>query len=718
MPYTSITCSNLCMYGNSGGNNGSGGPACPAAPKRVNSRPFGPPTPKRSSAVTPPGDAVFPSQAERAGPAAGAWQPAEHVLRLRPAARVSALVYWSMFLPRSVKVKRTAAEDGSCTAAKKNRLSSGGSLLEETTKFEDCKSVRTETSASRCSEVVQEHAEAAAADPGVASTALGKDNQNTDEGSSLEEPIKSFSKSQRWAEPGEPVCVVCGRYGEYICDKTDEDVCSLECKAKHLLQTQEKENKLKSDQLTKADSQSEAQLPNTPYFYRDHSFILSLQDEQIENLKLQLGIAVQGQQIPRPILEFQHCGFPETLNYNLKNSGYEVPTPIQMQMIPVGLLGRDIVASADTGSGKTAAFLLPVIMKVLKETETPSALILSPTRELAIQIERQAKELMAGLPNMRTVLLVGGLPLPPQLHRLKQSVKVIIATPGRLLEILKQSSVQLHGIKIIVVDEVDTMLKMGFQQQVLDILEDISHDHQTILVSATIPVGIEHLANQLLHNFVRITVGEKNLPCSNVRQIILWVEEPSKKKKLFEILNDKKLFKPPVLVFVDCKLGADLLSDAVHKITGLQCTAMHSEKSQVERTDILQGLLQEKYEVIVSTGVLGRGLDLVNVKLVVNFDMPSSMDEYVHQVGRAGRLGHSGTAITFINNNSKKLFWDVVKRVKPTGTILPPQLLNSPYLHDQKRREQQRLKQLQNRLVTGDNIMDIIRKHDKNNSQR
>ncbi|NXY82515.1 DDX59 helicase, partial [Alcedo cyanopectus] len=628
-----------------------------------------------------------------------------------------------MFLPRSVKVKRTADEDKSCTP-KKNKLSSGGSLLDETTELQECKSVRTETSASRCNlnEAAQEHTEPLTGDLGVANAALGKDSENTDGGGSVEdgsveEPIKSFSKCQRWAEPGEPVCVVCGRYGEYICDQTDEDVCSLECKAKHLLLTQAKENKLKS-QLTTAESQGETDLLNAPYFYKDHSFILSLRDEQIENLKLQLGIAVQGQQVPRPIVEFEHCGFPETLNHNLKNSGYEVPTPIQMQMIPVGLLGRDIVASADTGSGKTAAFLLPVIMKVLKETETPSALILAPTRELAIQIERQAKELMAGLANMRTVLLVGGLPLPPQLHRLRQSVKVIIATPGRLLEILKQSSVQLHGIKIVVVDEVDTMLKMGFQQQVLDILEAISRDHQTILVSATIPVGIEHLANQLLHDFVRITVGEKNLPCSNVRQIILWVEEPSKKKKLFEILNDEKLFKPPVLVFVDCKLGADLLSDAVHKITGLQCTAMHSEKSQVERTDILQGLLEEKYEVIVSTGVLGRGLDLVNVKLVVNFDMPSSMDEYVHQVGRAGRLGHSGTAITFINNNSKKLFWDVVKRVKPTGTILPPQLLNSPYLHDQKRREQQRLKLVQNSLVTGDNIMDIIRKHDRNNSQR
>ncbi|XP_024068840.1 probable ATP-dependent RNA helicase DDX59 isoform X2 [Terrapene carolina triunguis] len=590
-----------------------------------------------------------------------------------------------MFVPRSLKVKRNADDDLSCTA-KIKKLSSGEPSLVEATDLRDVKPTIKDASASGCNlyKAVQECTELQTfpdSDFPFADESLGSDNQNVDEDSSSVEPIKSFSKSQRWAEPGEPICVVCGRYGEYICDKTDEDVCSLECKAKHLLQAQEKEG-LNSDSLVKVESKPETLLPVTLYTYKEHSFILSLQDDQIKNLKLQLGIVVQGKGVTRPIIEFEHCGFPETLNYNLKNSGYEVPTPIQMQMIPVGLLGRDIVASADTGSGKTAAFLLPVIIKALEETKTPSALILTPTRELAIQIERQAKELMIGLPNMRTVLLVGGLPLPPQLHRLKQTVKVIIATPGRLLDILKQSSVQLHDIKIVVVDEADTMLKMGFQQQVLDILENTSSDRQTILVSATIPVGIEQLANQLLQN------------------------------------PDKKLFKPPVLVFVDCKLGADLLSDAVHKITGLQCISMHSDKSQSERTNILQGLFQEKYEVVVSTGVLGRGLDLVNVKLIVNFDMPSSMDEYVHQVGRAGRLGHSGTAITFINNNSKKLFWDVVKRVKPTGTILPPQLLNSPYLHDQKRKEQQKVKQSQNSLVTGDNLMDIIRKHDKSNSQK
>ncbi|XP_015423932.1 PREDICTED: probable ATP-dependent RNA helicase DDX59 [Myotis davidii] len=462
-------------------------------------------------------------------------------------------------------------------------------------------------------------------------------------------------------------CVVCGRYGEYICDETDEDVCSLECKAKHLLQVKEQEERSALSGPPGAGSQPQDPLL-TPYVYQEHPFIASLGEDQVENLRRQLGICVQGRAVARPIVDFEHCGFPETLNLNLTAAGYEVPTPIQMQMTPVGLLGRDILASADTGSGKTAAFLLPVIMRALLEGTCPSALILTPTRELAIQIERQAKELMKGLPRMKTVLLVGGLPLPPQLHRLRQHVKVVIATPGRLLDIMKQSSVQLRGVKIAVVDE--------------------------------------------------IMAGERNRPCPHVRQIVLWVEEPAKKKKLFEILNDKKLFQPPVLVFVDCRLGADLLSEAVQKVTGLRSVSMHSEKPQAERRSILEGLLDGVHEVVVSTGVLGRGLDLVSVRLVVNFDMPSSMDEYVHQVGRVGRLGQKGTAITFINDNSKQLFWDVAKRVKPTGSLLPPQLLNSPYLRDQQRREQQGDRQAPNPLVTGANLMDIIRRHDKSTAQK
>lgn len=623
-----------------------------------------------------------------------------------------------MFVPRSLKLRRGAHDDGGSCAAKRMKPEAGDGPPDE-------------GSSDPGDPVVTEgapEADGPGAEPRscpcpspegqVATVCVVGPEQSAEDGDPSEEPVKSFSKSQRWAEPGEPVCVVCGRYGEYICDKTDEDVCSLECKAKHLLRVKGEEETLGRSHPQEAGSQPQAPF-EARYVYKEHPFISSLQEEQVENLKQQLGVSVQGQGVPRPIIDFEHCAFPEALNLNLKECGYEVPTPIQMQMTPVGLLGRDILASADTGSGKTAAFLLPVIVRALFESTAPSAVILTPTRELAIQIESQAKELMRGLPRMKTALLVGGLPVPPQLHRLQQQhVKVIIATPGRLLDIIKQSSVQLCRVKIVVVDEADTMLKMGFQQQVLDILENVPNDCQTVLVSATIPASIEQLAARLLQDPVRITAGGKNLPCSSVRQIVLWVEEPAKKKKLFEILNDKKLFQPPVLVFVDCRLGADLLSEAVQKITGLKSISMHSEKSQIERKNILQGLLGGEYEVVVSTGVLGRGLDLISVKLVVNFDMPSSMDEYVHQVGRVGRLGRTGTAITFINNNSKRLFWDVAKRVKPTGSILPPQLLNSPYLHDQKRKEQQRDKQTHSALVTSDNLMDIIRKHDKSNSQK
>ncbi|XP_020028136.1 probable ATP-dependent RNA helicase DDX59 isoform X1 [Castor canadensis] len=616
-----------------------------------------------------------------------------------------------MFVPRSLKIKRNSNDDVKSCLTKKIKADAED-LQVDKGRDDPVRAVSTE-------EATAPDLPSSESDsfPSSAGQLAKVSEQDTKDSHPFEEPVKSFAKTQRWAEPGEPVCVVCGRYGEYICDKTDEDVCSLECKARHLVQVKEKEEKLKLSNPQDAGSQPEPPL-GAFYVYREHPFISSLREDQIENLKQQLGISVQGQEVTRPIIDFEHCGFPEALNHNMKTSGYEVPTPIQMQMIPLGLLGRDILASADTGSGKTAAFLLPVIIRALFESKTPSALILTPTRELAIQIERQAKELMSGLPRMKTVLLVGGLPLPPQLYRLRQHVKVIIATPGRLLDIIKQNSVALCGIKIVVVDEADTMLKMGFQQQVLDVLENVSSDCQTILVSATIPASIEQLANRLLHNPVRVVAGEKNLPCSSVRQIVLWVEDPAKKKKLFEILNDRKLFKPPVLVFVDCRLGADLLSEAVQKITGLKSTSMHSEKSQIERKSILKGLLEGDYEVVVSTGVLGRGLDLVSVKLVVNFDMPSSMDEYVHQVGRVGRLGQSGTAITFINNNSKRLFWDIAKRVKPTGSILPPQLLNSPYLHEQKRKEQQKDRQSHSDLVTGANLMDIIRKHNKSNSQK
>ncbi|XP_072294435.1 probable ATP-dependent RNA helicase DDX59 [Eucyclogobius newberryi] len=600
-----------------------------------------------------------------------------------------------MFMPRALKVKRSS-EASNVVKQKKSKTD------EEETSGSSETHVQNDAVCDPETQIEVEHESSA---------------QESDE---EDDPVKSFKKSQRWPEPGEPVCVMCGRYGEYICDSTDNDVCSLECKSSHLVKMrlgtgEEIFNRL-SVLAEKRTSQpvGDAGVSEPEYSYKEDIFISGLTEDQVKRILQELGICTKGQAVMRPIIEFEHCHFPVTLASNLKKAGYETPTPVQMQMVPVGLSHRDVIATADTGSGKTVAFLLPVIIKALKKkiptVSSPMALILTPTRELAIQIERQTKELIMGLPNMRTALLVGGMPLPQQLHRLKRSIKIVIATPGRLIEIIKQKAVTLDTVEIVVVDEVDTMLKMGFQQQVLGVLEQVPKQHQTLLVSATIPAGTEELASRFVQDPIHISVGEKNQPCANVRQILLWVEEPSKKKKLFDILHDGKLYQPPVVVFVDCKLGADLLCEAITKVTELNTVAIHSDKTQWERNRIIRGLLDGDFEVVVSTGVLGRGLDLVNVRLVVNFDMPNTMDEYVHQVGRAGRLGHRGTAITFLNNNNKRLFLEVVNRVKPTGSILPPQLLNSPHLHEQQRRA--KLKESSNDpLVTQNNIIDIIKKH-------
>ncbi|XP_062868797.1 probable ATP-dependent RNA helicase DDX59 [Trichomycterus rosablanca] len=618
-----------------------------------------------------------------------------------------------MFMPRSLKVKR-APETERTTDVKKIKANLEDNHIVSASDHTQT-ALETENPEESCSDSTSTVIQSDQSD--------SLEQTQTDHDDSEEEPVKSFRKSQRWPEPGEPVCVMCGRYGEYICDSTDNDVCSLECKTNHLASMckglQEKLfSKIKQPGSDHSPAPTDTNNPpDLSYTYQEDAFISDLTEDQIVRLKKELAIVTEGQDVSRPIVEFEHCHFPETLRVNLKKAGYEAPTPVQMQMIPVGLTGRDVIATADTGSGKTISFLVPVVVQCMETkagtSPNPMSLILTPTRELAIQIEKQVKELITGLPNMRTALLVGGMPLPPQLHRLKQKIKIVIATPGRLIEIVKQKAVQLENVRVVVVDEADTMLKMGFQQQVLEILEHIPDDHQTLLTSATMPPGIELLASRLTHDPVRITIGQKNQPCTNVRQIVLWVEEPSKKKKLFEILNDRKLYQPPVVVFVDCKLGADLLCEAVKKVLGLNSVAIHSDKTQLERNRILKGLLEGEYEVVVSTGVLGRGLDLVNVKLVVNFDMPTNMDEYVHQIGRAGRLGHRGTSITFMNNNNKRLFLDIVQRVKPTGSLLPPQLLNSPHLHEQQRRAKQKSKQGEEDMVTKNNLIDIIRRHDR-----
>lgn len=511
-------------------------------------------------------------------------------------------------------------------------------------------------------------------------------------------------------------------------DQTDGDVCSLECKARHLNCTSAK----KDEELLDSTAESGGALRMKAFSnklqlqYNENPVIAKLSVSKVDDIREALNIRVRGNNVSKPILEFKHCQLTETLGSNLVRCGYATPTPVQMQVIPVSLCSRDLLVCAHTGSGKTAAFLVPIIQRIYAEVEflfnakrlsnNPFGVIMSPTRELCTQIEKQAKELMQGLPNMKTALLVGGMPIPPQLHRLSSGVQIIVATPGRMREIVNtESSVDLSSVKVFVLDEVDIMLQMGFEQQVQEVIDKLPAEKQTLMFSATVSTSIEIVADKLLVNPVYVSIGSPSEPNASVKQIVLWVEEQLKKKHLFSLLQDPKHFMPPVVVFVNSKIGADLLAEAIQKICNICCLSIHGDKSQKERSKRLELFLGGECPVLVCTSLLGRGMDLPKVRQVINFDMPSSIEEYVHQVGRASRLGSTGWALTFVNNTNKLVFLDLVETLRPLGVNFPDELLNSPYFHQQKQRDKvfSRKRKHKHTVVTQQSLMELISDHSK-----
>ncbi|CAM6087315.1 unnamed protein product [Calypogeia fissa] len=540
----------------------------------------------------------------------------------------------------------------------------------------------------------------------VSSTDLHGGNPSGDE----DNPVKVRSIDQRAAKPDEPSCVVCGRYGEYICDETDEDVCSLECKSVVLKRVS---NSTRAEAPVERPSQeADGARQNSKVVLHHKDSLLCMKDEveeiivrdgvkslpewepdrvikkltpqQVNALRKQIEISVQGDDIPRPILEFSNCKLLPKLQANLETAGYETPTPVQMQVIPAALKGRDMLVSAGTGSGKTVGYLLSTVFRICLirshyqfEPRKPLAIVLTPTRELSVQVEQQAKELAKGL-QFKTALVVGGDAMPQQLYRINQGVELIVGTPGRLVDLLAKHDVELDNICMLVLDEVDCMLERGFRDQVLQIQTALSQP-QILMFSATIPPEIEKFTTSILRRPLLISVGKTSLPSEAVKQTVLWVENNQKKKKLFDIIRSPHHFHPPVVVFVNSRAGADLLSESIQSVTGLQAAAIHGEKPMQERRQVLKDFLMGSLPIVVATGVLGRGLDLLRVTQVIVFDMPHSAQEYIHQIGRASRLGVPGSAMVFINNDSKVLFKDLVELFKKSGVVVPKELSNSPY---------------------------------------
>ena len=324
--------------------------------------------------------------------------------------------------------------------------------------------------------------------------------------------------------------------------------------------------------------------------------------------------------------------------------GYREPTPIQIQAIPLILEGRDVIGSAQTGTGKTAAFGLPLIQRLGTHAPQPRALILEPTRELAVQTE-EAFEKLARHTNLRVAVVYGGVGYQKQRDAFRNGVDIIVATPGRLLDHLQQRAVKLEGVQHLVLDEADRMLDMGFLPDVRRIVSHCPRKRHTSLFSATIPPEIESLIRWAMHNPVTVEIGERRAPAETVRHVIYPVAHGQKAQLLLALLE--QVHWESVIVFCRTRHGADkvqrLLKQNEHK-----AAAIHSDRSQRERQQALEGFRSGQYEVLVATDIAARGLDIADVTHVINYDVPMHAEDYVHRIGRTGRAQAQGDALTIM----------------------------------------------------------------------
>jgi ATP-dependent RNA helicase RhlE len=324
--------------------------------------------------------------------------------------------------------------------------------------------------------------------------------------------------------------------------------------------------------------------------------------------------------------------------------GYVEPTPIQLRAIPLILSGRDVIGSAQTGTGKTAAFALPILSRLGRHQAEPRALILEPTRELAAQVETAIRD-FARFTDLRTVVIFGGVGYGKQRDALDNGVDILVATPGRLLDHLRQGACRLDRIEFLVMDEADRMLDMGFLPDVRKILDRCPRQRHTSLFSATIPPEIETLIQWAMRSPQTVEIGIRRSPKDTVRHVIYPVSEAQKADLLLELLN--RVNYESVIVFCRTKYGADraatLLKRHRHAVA-----VLHSNRTQKEREQALQGFREGRYEVLVATDIAARGLDIAEVSHVVNFDVPQHPEDYIHRIGRTGRMAAKGDAYTLM----------------------------------------------------------------------
>src|SRR6201991_3059762 len=364
------------------------------------------------------------------------------------------------------------------------------------------------------------------------------------------------------------------------------------------------------------------------------------------------------------------------------DQGYAFMTPIQAKAIPLVLQGRDVMGAAQTGTGKTAAFSIPLLQKMMRhETASVSparhpvrALVLAPTRELADQVAQNIKA-YAKHSNLRVAVVFGGIDMKPQTLELKGGVEVLIATPGRLLDHIEAKNCVLNQVEYVVLDEADRMLDIGFLPDLQRILSYLPKQRQTLLFSATFSPEIRRLAQSYLQDPITVEVARPNATATKVEQHFYSVATDAKRRAVMKMLKERSITQ--ALVFVNSKLGCARLARSFER-DGMRTSALHGDKSQDERLKALEAFKRGEVDVLVATDVAARGLDIVDLPAVFNFDVPFNAEDYVHRIGRTGRAGASGLAVTLVSPSDTRLIADIEKLIKRTIDLEPIELDDAP----------------------------------------
>ena len=357
---------------------------------------------------------------------------------------------------------------------------------------------------------------------------------------------------------------------------------------------------------------------------------------------------------------FLNFGISKEILFNLKSLNLLKPTPVKQRAIVPGFEGKDILAVANTGTGKTAAFGIPIIQR-LNENKSLSALILSPTRELSIQIGKHLRELMGKNINIKSAVLIGGDSMKKQIELIKKKPRIIIGTPGRIYDHINRKTLNLRNINILVLDETDRMLDLGFVEQIQKIINFLPSKKQTLLFSATLPKNIRNISTKYLFNPVNISVEKKEKILQNINHNTININQGEKYNKLLQELGDRE---GSIIVFMKTKHSSKKMHLKLLK-DGQSVNTIHGNVRQNKRINILNKFRNQKFRILVATDVAARGLDIPHIEHVINYDLPQRTEDYIHRIGRTARAGKKGSALSFISENDKKIWRMISKLINP-----------------------------------------------------